>query len=265
MPDHPLLIYPGGKWKLAPEIVQMMPPHKIYVEPFAGAASVFVHKPRSLREIINDLDQDIVALFRVLRDPDQSGKLIELVTLTPFARDEMKMAYGPAITDLERARRVIVKNNLGRGKAYHRTGLRTTRDPYTAAEKTWARFPPAIAEIAQRFRGIVVENLPAVEIISRYDGPDTLFYVDPPYPRSSRRCPRLYNHEMTDEEHVQLLDRLVDCEGMVILSGYDTPPYDRLEWPRKEFRVKTNANTSAIEIVWMNEAVSRHHGQMGLW
>jgi DNA adenine methylase len=261
-PEHPLLIYPGGKWKLAEQIVNLMPPHDVYVEPFAGAASVLIHKPRSLREIVNDLDGEIVALFKVLRDPELSRQLIDLVTLTPFSRQEMQEAYDQVDCDLERARRIVVKNNMGRGKAYHRTGLRTTRDPYTACEKTWARFPAALTDIARRFKGVVIENLDALEIVKRYDGPTTLFYVDPPYPTESRRCPRLYNHEMTDAQHVELIQQLESCVGMVLLSGYDTPIYNALSWKAYRFKTKTNANTDATEVVWVNEAVRKQNRQM---
>ncbi len=154
---------------------------------------------------------------------------------------------------------------MGRGKAYHRTGLRTTRDPYSAPEQTWDRFPPALAAIAKRFRGVVIENLEAAEIIRRYDGPDTLFYVDPPYPRSSRRCPRLYTHEMTDDQHLELIQQLKSCQGMVVLSGYFTPPYDTLGWDFQKFKTKTNANTDATEVVWFNDAVRKRQDQLALW
>lgn len=91
-PTRPLMRYHGGKWLLAPEIVRRMPEHKEYLEPFGGAGSVLIRKPRSMAETYNDLDREVVNLFRVLRNPDQSARLIELLKLTPYAREEMKVA-----------------------------------------------------------------------------------------------------------------------------------------------------------------------------
>ena len=105
---RPVLRYFGGKWMLAKWVIAHLPPHRIYVEPFGGAASVLMRKPRSYAEVYNDLDGDVVNLFRVLRS-DRAPELIELIRLTPYCREEFELSYQDADCELEQARRLIVR------------------------------------------------------------------------------------------------------------------------------------------------------------
>lgn len=111
-PSRPVLRFHGGKWRLAPWILSFFPPHKIYVEPYAGAASVLLRKPRSFAEVYNDLDQDVVNVFRILRDPPRAMRLAELCRLTPWARDEFLLAYEPTDDPVEQARRTIARGYM---------------------------------------------------------------------------------------------------------------------------------------------------------
>ena len=122
-PTRPILRYHGGKWMLAPWIISHFPAHRIYCEPFAGAASVLMRKPRTHAETINDLDGDIVNLFRVLRDLAQSQVLARQLELTPWARDEFKASYEPAIDPIERARRTVARAYMGFGTSSRRQGM----------------------------------------------------------------------------------------------------------------------------------------------
>ena len=117
-PGRPVLRYhsPGGKWKLAPWVIQHFPAHRVYVEPFGGAASVLIRKGPAYAEIYNDVDGEVVNVFRVLRDRESAEQLREAVALTPFARDEFDAAYGEADEcAIERARRTILKSFMGFG------------------------------------------------------------------------------------------------------------------------------------------------------
>ncbi len=106
---RPVLRYPGGKYRIAKWIISYFPQHKFYVEPYCGAASVLMRKPRTEGEIINDLDGDVVNVFRVLRDPEQAKELERLVRLTPFAYEEYKRSYDATEDPIERARRTIFR------------------------------------------------------------------------------------------------------------------------------------------------------------
>ncbi|CAB5540684.1 DNA adenine methylase [Citrobacter werkmanii] len=114
---HPAIRYHGGKFRLASWIISHFPDHRCYVEPFGGAASVLLKKKQSEAEVYNDLDGDVVNLFRVLRDPVSSQALIDACALTPYSRVEFRCAYEPTDDPIEKARRLIVRATMGFGSA----------------------------------------------------------------------------------------------------------------------------------------------------
>lgn len=140
---RPVLRYHGGKFRLAPWIVSFFPKHRVYVEPYGGAASVLMRKPRAFGEVYNDMDEEVVNVFRVLRDPQLAGDLQRLLELTPYARKEFYQAYEPmtdeeAMADggVERARRTIIKAFMGFGSdAIHRPGPRGMRTTVSTGPK----------------------------------------------------------------------------------------------------------------------------------
>lgn len=275
-PTRPVLRWHGGKWRLAPWIISHMPPHKVYVEPFGGAASVLFRKPRVYGEVYNDLDDEVVTLFQVLRVPEQAERLLRDLVLTPFARSEFRRAYEPCDDPVERARRLIVRSYMGFGsnahasqaKGHRSTGFRanSNRSGSTPAQD-WANYPPCLEALIGRLAGVVVENRPAAEVMAQHDGPDTLFYVDPPY-LPELRAPsnkydlrwRMYRHELTRDDHAELLTLLLDLDGMVLLSGYADPLYDErlAAWGRVEKETYADGARKRTEILWINElAVER--------
>ena len=267
-PSRPALRYLGGKWRLAPWIIRHLPPHRVYVEPFGGAASVLLRKAPSYAEVYNDLDGEVVNLFRVLRAPELEAQLVRAVMLTPFARSEFEGAYAECDEPVERARRLLVRSFMGHGNIAARidrtTGFRrnSNRSGTTPAHD-WRNYPPALHEIADRMRGVVIEQKPALEVIAHFDGPDTLTYADPPYvhaTRSEKRC-RLapstgYRHELSDADHVELLSGLRACRGMVVLSGYAHPLYERalVTWRRLEISAHADGARDRTEVLWLNPA-----------
>ena len=110
-----VLRYFGGKWAIAPWIIEHMPAHRVYVEPFGGAASVLLRKPRSKIEVYNDLDDEIVGIFQLLQDPAQCARLIRMLARTPYSRREFEMAFKPSTDPVIRAKRAIVRAFM----AYH--------------------------------------------------------------------------------------------------------------------------------------------------
>ena len=267
MPERPILRYHGGKWLLAPWVLSHFPPHRVYVEAFGGAASVLLQKPRSCAEVYGDLDGEIVSLFRVLRDPELALRLRELLELTPYARSEFAESYRPDGDPVEQARRTLARSFMGFGTVAasgRKTGFRSnvTRSGSTPASD-WAGFPNCIAAFVDRLRGVVLENRTAADVIRQFDGEETLHYVDPPYPHSTRtltaKWDRIYRHEMSDEDHRSLAVLLHDLQGMVVLSGYPCDLYDMelfSEWERFERKHLADRAVPRIEVLWLNAAAS---------
>jgi DNA adenine methylase len=263
----PVIRYHGAKFRLAPWVTQHFPPHRCYVEPFGGAAGVLIQKPRAYAEVYNDLDGDIVNLFRVLRDGDRRAQLFEMLVMTPYARDEFDAAYEPTEDPVERARRTIIRASMGFGSAgatKGTTGFRIdTRRKYGTAQDLWAKYPAQLEHIGRRLAAVMIENRPAIEVIQQHDAPDTLFYVDPPYVHGTRyagaRHGRYYDHEMNDADHSALLGVLQRVAGMVVLSGYPSALYDDAlsGWLRADTTARISAargTSTRTECLWINPA-----------
>lgn len=256
---RPVLRWHGGKWMLAPWIIEHFPSHQVYVEPFGGAASVLMRKPRSYAEIYNDLDGDVVNLFRVLRS-DRADNLVEAVRLTPFSRDEFQEAYQPTADSFERARRLIIRSFMGFGSNGHNklTGFRANSNRSgTTPAHDWVNYPDSLAKVVSRLDGVTVENKDARMVMVQHDAPSTLHYVDPPYMMATRSDAGAdYAHEMDDADHGMLLDCLRDLSGMVVLSGYPHPLYDAAlsGWRRVERAALADGAKPRTEVLWINPA-----------
>lgn len=261
-PARPVLRYHGGKFRLAPWILTFFPQHTVYVEPFGGAASVLLQKPRVGAECYNDLDGEVVNLFRILRDPASALELQRRVALTPFAREEFEWAYEPAIDEMDRAHKLVTKAFLGFGSDSatrpHRTGFRSRMtDGRVLPAVEYSTWSDAIPSFTRRLQGVLLENCDALEVIQRFDTSGTLIYVDPPYCHSTRAARRGYRHEMTDTDHRALAAALHAVRGMVVLSGYPSPLYDDElypDWIRYERRHMAEHGKASTEVVWLNPA-----------
>lgn len=254
----------GGKWLLAPWIIAHFPAHRLYVEPFGGAASVLLRKPKVSAEVWNDLNSEVVTLFRVLRDPAQSCALLDALRLTPFSRAEFEGSYETSPDPVEMARRLIVRSFqgfIGAGVSYH-TGFRVgSNRSGTSPARDWKNYPDCLPFAIDRLRGVAIESKDALAVMRQGDGPDTLHYVDPPYwpeTRSQKVGPRgqyhSYVHELTPERHADLLDFLKGLKGMVVLSGYPCALYDDAlaSWTRVERQAMADGARPRTEILWIN-------------
>lgn len=265
-PTRPALRYHGGKWKLAPWIISYFPRHRTYVEPYGGAASVLLRKPRSYAEVYNDLDGEIVNLFRVLRNPAQARELVRLVELTPFSRAEFEDSYLAHGDPIEQARRTLIRSFAGFGAAGtsgNATGFRNNASRTgTTPAHDWANYPDPLALIAERMRGVTVEMRPAVDLVHMFDSPQTLFYLDPPYPLSTRgkqAAAAGYRFEMTDEQHGEMAAALHSINGMAIVSGYACALYDRklfADWSRIEKETHADGARDRTEVLWISPRTS---------
>lgn len=273
----PALRYHGGKFRLAPWVHRHLPVHRTYVEPFGGAAGVLLTKRRSYAEVYNDLDGDVVNFFRVLQDPALRESLSLACTLTPYARAEFERAWEPSTDPVERARRLVIRAQMGFGSAgatKGKTGFRIdSQRAYGTAQQHWARFPHGLAAVGERFSGVLIENRPAIEVMRQHDTPQTLHYVDPPYVHSTRVMQSgkagYYRHEMNESDHVELLDCIKTLKGMVVVSGYQTSLYDDLlaDWLRVETTARISAGrgcTTRTECLWISPTAQTSGHQPGL-
>ena len=262
-PGRPVLRWHGGKWRLAPWIIGHFPAHRVYVEPFGGAASVLMRKPRAYGEVYNDLDQSVVNLFRVLQNPISAEALRLKLRLTPFARDEFELGYLDCADPIERARRLVILCFMGFGSNGHnkatRTGFRANSNlSGTTPARDWANYPDQLHAIVERLRGVVIENRDALEVMAQHDGHDTLHYVDPPYVRATRSSKMnrkgCYAHEMDDEGHKRLLDFLLGLSGAVVVSGYPHESYEAAlgGWRRVEIAALADGALDRVEVLWLN-------------
>ena len=258
----------GGKAYYAEWLIERFPDHRVYVEPFGGAANVLLRKPQSEVEVYNDVDDRVVNLFRVVRDPEQFERLRMLLDLTPYARGEFAglLELPPSDDPVEKARRFFAicrqaRGGMGMSKlskncwAYSR---RTRRDMAEPVSKYLSAID-GLEDVAARLRTVMIESRPAIELIPRYDGEDSFFYLDPPYMPETRHGNKAatYAHEMTVDDHAALLDALLQIKGKAMLSGYAAPLYDEKlkTWRREELKTKAhmaNSGEERTEVIWFN-------------
>lgn len=267
---QPILRYPGAKWQLADWIVSMLPAHEVYLEPYFGSGAVFFAKKHSRVETINDIDGDVCNLFRMIRE--RPRELADMVRFTPWAREEFIPLLGScgewhhSEDPLEDARRFLVRCWQAHGtRTSDRSGWRHDvqgRQGKNCAHM-WKEVPGRILNYAERLRDAQIENRPALDLIERYRYPQVLIYADPPYPLSTRRG-RMYANEMTDQDHIELIDILDKHPGPVILSGYACELYDsRLQhWTRKMRRSQAERGVARTEVLWLNQAADRAVGDL---
>lgn len=248
-----VLKYPGAKNRIANWICEYIPRHDVYLEPYAGSLAVLFNKIPCHIETVNDLDGDVVNYFRVLRDkPDE---LRRLVGLTPYSREEYEGAYEGADNDVERARQFCVRCWMGFGCGnLYKNGFKSGQQASSPnPARAWAGLPEIMEEAARRLQNVQIENMPALELIRRYDTDDVFMYIDPPYLHGTRKN-HLYKQEMDDDEHEELLKVIVRHPGKVLLSGYENEMYnDYLSgWRKAHKRTTAEGGLQRTETLWMN-------------
>lgn len=264
----------GGKYSHLDWLLPLLPTATHYCEPFGGSAAVLLNRSPSPVETYNDIDGEVVNFFRVLRDDHDA--LIRAIGLTPFSREEFRLAsQAPldGLSDLERARRFFVRARQVRtGLAQTASNGRwahcklTSRAGMAGAVSRWLGSVEGLSEIVQRLLRVQIENAPALEVIQRFDSEETLFYCDPPYVHDSRTDAKAYRYEMKNYEHRRLAEVLHRVKGKVALSGYHSELMDALysDWrciestPKKAHSTNTRADTikqDRVEVLWVNYAL----------
>ncbi len=263
--------YYGSKQKVASKILKLLPPHNCWVELFCGSAAITLAKKAAPIEIINDIDGNVVNVFKQLRH--QPEKLLRSIELTPYAREEFLLARHDKseIDDLERARRFLVEAMMSingitgvakGGFSYSNTYSRSGKE---ARVNRWKNYPLRLQQVANRLKDTRIESVNATDLLSKFvNRPATLVYIDPPYIMDRQAG---YAHDANDEAfHLELLKLCNRSKCMILISGYANDLYnDCLStsrgWTRVEIATYTTATCGTKfqrkEIVWMNERAAR--------
>ena len=252
-----VLKYPGSKWNLARELVKLIPEHHTYCEPYAGSMALLFTKEPSCIEVVNDLDSDVVNLFRCIQQ--DSERLARLVMTTPYSREvyDSQFSGSGCASRYQQAAGFLVKCWQGHG--FRTTGSKVGwKNDVQGRERAyalwnWYRLPDWIIEVAERLRMVQIEHRPALEVIQRFNFPSAFLYLDPPYLLRTRTA-RQYAHEMTDADHEELLRIITKSKSQIMISGYASELYeDYLQgWTRMEFRGTAEHAGVRREVIWMN-------------
>lgn len=262
-----ILKYPGSKWNIASQIVEMIPKHHSYVEPFFGSGAVLFNKIPSNIETINDLDSEVINLFQCIQK--DSEKLARMVMTVPFSREAYDNQFGSpdknCTDEFSLATGFLIKCWQGHG--FRTTGNKVGwKNDVVGREKAyalwnWYRLPEWIIDIAERFRRVQIENRPALEVIKKFNYENVFMYLDPPYMLGTRSG-KQYSHEMSDLDHEELLDAIVKSKAKIMISGYESDIYNEYlqRWHKITFNSCAEHGKKRMEVVWMNY----QKGQMNL-
>jgi DNA adenine methylase len=269
------LIWIGGKYYLTKHLLPLIPEHFSYIEVFGGAAALLFAKKPSKLEVYNDINSDLVNFFRVLRDENKFKEFYKRVCLIPYSREEFYFCRDTytdsSLDEIEKAVRFFVAvrqsfsgniSSWSYSRSFSRRGMSMVVSAYLNCIET-------LPEVHERLMRVQIEHDDFRNILKRYDTRDTFFYCDPPYVPETRRDDKYYKHEMTLEDHKELVEILLNLKGKVMLSGYDHEVYRPLEengWIKKSFDVPchgslvtrdennniTTRKERRIECVWLS-------------
>lgn len=225
-----LVRWAGGKGKQLTDLLPLIPPGHLYVEPFGGGASVLLNKPPSPVEVYNDLDEGLVNLFEVVRDEDSFQRFHRTISLTPYSREVFERALNWEEWEdpvMRAAGFYTVLNQSISGKRLARKGDWSRGKQDNVAER-WFKRHDSLEWIFRRLRSVQIEMRDALDVLQEWDSPRAVFYCDPPYVLDTRSKRKYYAVEQSDDFHERLVDILLTVKGSVVLSGYDHPIYNRL-------------------------------------
>ncbi len=219
----------GGKSRLRKDIIAILPEHSCYVEPFAGAAWVLFGKPPSDVEILNDLDQELVSFFRVVKEKPEElieSFQFELVSRAEFNR--LAEQDTSKLTDVQRAHRFYYLIMAGWGGELNYPRFQTSITDGGHGNRLIGALKglrERLQPIHERLKTVIIENLPWEACIDRYDRENVVMYVDPPYPGNGCN----YFHNMRNwQDHERLANRLRQSSCRWIVSSYDKEEIRRL-------------------------------------
>ena len=264
------LKFHGGKYYLAPKLIPLMPSGYVhYVEPFFGSgATLFAMDPSDTSEIANDLNGRLMNFWRVLQDDNVFARFRRIVEAVPFSQTAWEDAHAgkfdhdDPVADAS-AFFVEVRQSLaGRMDTFATLSRNRTRRGMNEQASAWLSAVEGLPAVHERLKRVVVLNQPAVQVIKSQDSGKTFFYLDPPYVQKTRSVTQTYGvYEMTDEDHIELLETVLKIDGKAMISGYRHEIYDDMldDWGRVDFDLPNNAagggkKRRMTECIWMNYA-----------
>jgi DNA adenine methylase len=263
----------GAKARVAPLLIALMPPRvRVYVEVFAGSAAVLLQKPPHTSEHVNDMDGDIVNLFRCMRHDEALQDLCHIVSLTPWAEAEfLQIRESPTLSerlegaglidqpDVERAWKYLVRSwqGVSGDDPAGTTGWRYDKTANKVVAKQWDHLPKRLQLAAARLKLVHVHQKPAIDMVDRFgQDKNTILFVDPPYPLASINThgKGAYRHLMTDQEHENMACSLLACKAAVIVTMAKNTVYGRVleRWYQTDLTVKGLRNADKAEHVYCN-------------
>ena len=255
----------GGKYYMAKDIIDLFPEHHMYVEGFGGAGHVLFKKERSNLEVYNDLHNGLYLIFKFLRENNE--EFIRKLSLTPYSRVEFENSKNWMYEedDVEKARKFYVRTmqSVASNGGWCYAKSKSRRGMCQSVSRWLGNIEENLMGAIERLKEVQIENLDIIELIKKYDKEDTLFYLDPPYISETRKQKKSYDFEMSNEQHKELVDVLINIKGKVVLSGYEHPIYDKLlenNWKKiylgdfSKRSQKTNEGElfKGKEFVWIN-------------
>ncbi|MCG8319745.1 MAG: DNA adenine methylase [Cytophagales bacterium] len=259
--------YFGSKNKIALKLCEELPPHNCWIEAFCGSAALTLAKSPAPIEVINDIDSEIVNVFRQLRN--NYDELFRVIELTPYAKEELINARIKDYSDseLERARKFLVQamfavnGVFGKEKGGFSYSQSYSRNGKDARVNRWYNLKERLEQVVERLRWIRIENKDAIELLGMFvNRPATLVYLDPPYLGDRAEG---YDNDANDEEyHLKMLKLSHRAKCMIFISGYENDLYNNFLTEKKGWKRKTIGTITKdtkghsherSEVVWMNK------------
>lgn len=259
----------GGKYYMANDIIKLFPKHKVYVEVFGGAGHILFKKEPSVIEVYNDIDSGLYLFFKILRDENKANLLKQKLDLTPYSREEFyhcRDTWRDEQDDIKKVRKWYVtamQSFSTNFSTWSHSKSKSRRGMSQAVSQWLGKIEDNLPKAVERLKVVQIENMDYKDLLKKYDGEDTLFYLDPPYIHKTRKMTYQYAHEMEDEQHEEMIDILLHIKGKAILSGYDNEIYNKLlnngwkrvflgEYDKRSEKAINESRSKGQEFVWIN-------------
>lgn len=254
---HSVIKYFGGKTNMTDIFKSNFPTNfDIYVEGFGGGASLLFSKEQKGIEVYNDLDENVYSLFKVLSDKELFEQLKEKMDLTYYSeqlRQEFKADLRKELSVVDRAYKFLYVNRTSFNGVGGFSVSKYVRRNMSKSTSDYLSMIDGLRDVHERLSAVIIEHKDIMDILEKYDAENVFLYLDPPYVLETRLSSERYNCEMTNEQHENMLKKIVPMKSKIMISGYDCELYNNYlkDWRRLEFTCP-NAFSNATEVIWMN-------------